>query len=254
MALIKHADSTRASRDAIVLNLGDLRHEAERMRTSALAERDRILAEARSERDRILAGASEAGYDAGFTEGFAKGTEKGEQDGTEQAYREARERTERFESALCEAIDRFAEEREIVAREARSDLVLFACAFAERVTKRIIDLDATVVDAQIEAAVKLVLNATRLVITIHPDDREVCARVTPMLERRRVAELPVEFLEDESLERGSVVLRTDKGLIDASVGMQIERIICALVGTERFEDRMAAPEEPEADDASGEPA
>ncbi|MFU8828857.1 MAG: hypothetical protein ACNA8P_05410, partial [Phycisphaerales bacterium] len=99
MALIKHADSTRASRDAIVLNLGDLRHEAERMRTSALAERDRILAEARSERDRILAGASEAGYDAGFTEGFAKGTEKGEQDGTERAYREARERTERFEAA-----------------------------------------------------------------------------------------------------------------------------------------------------------
>ncbi|MFU8829899.1 MAG: FliH/SctL family protein, partial [Phycisphaerales bacterium] len=144
--------------------------------------------------------------------------------------------------------------REIAARDARSDLVLFACAFAERVTKRIIDLDATVVDAQIEAAVKLVLNATRLVIVIHPHDREVCARVTPMLERRRVAELPIEFLEDESLERGSVVLRTDKGLIDASVGMQIERIICALVGTERFADRMATPDEPEADDASGEPA
>lgn len=238
MALIKQANSSVASRDAIVLNLGDLRREAERMRDEALAERDRILKDARAERDRIMAGASEAGYDAGYTEGLAQGTAKGETEGTDRAYAECCERVKAFEESFDTALGAVEEEREQVIREAKSDLMLFACAFAERVTKRVIELDHTVVDAQLEAALKLVLGSTRLSVVVHPGDREVCERIAPVLARRRVSESPVEFLEDESLGRGSVVLRTDKGTIDATVDTQIERIVSALVGTERLGDRI----------------
>lgn len=238
MALIKQANSTAASRDAIVLNLGDLRREAERMRDEAFAERDRILSEARAERDRIMAGASEAGYDAGYARGLEQGTAKGESEGGERAYDECRDRVKAFEESFETVLAAVEEEREQVIREAKSDLLLFACAFAERVTKRVIELDHTVVDTQLEAALKLVLGSTRLTVAIHPDDREVAGRIAPVIARRRICDSPVEFVEDEALARGSVVLRTDKGMIDATVDTQIERIVSALLGTQRLDERI----------------
>jgi len=248
MALIKSAKSQHASRDAIVLNLGDLRREAERMRDAAIAEQDRIIEHAKAERDRIMAGASEAGYDAGYSEGLSQGRVKGEEEGAERAYEESSARVREIEEALGGLLEEIERERERIHREAKSDLLLFACAFAERVTKKLVELDASVVDEQLDAALKLVLGSTRLCIVIHPDDRDVCERVAPSFARRRLSESPVQFEEDESIGRGSVVVRTDKGLIDATVDMQIERIVCSLLGSDRLSNRLgnsAAAEEGE---------
>lgn len=238
MAMIKHAKSTQASRDAIVLNLGDLRMEAERMREAALAERDRIIADAKSERDRIMAGASEAGYDAGYAEGLTQGRSKGEEQGMEQAYAECAERVKGFEQSLQDSLEGVDRERATCLREAKTDLLLFACAFAERVTKKMVELDPGVIDAQLDASLKLVLGSTRLHIAIHPDDRAVCERVAPVLARRRVSESPVQFIEDAAIGRGSVVVRTDKGVIDATIESQIERMVSSLLGSERLADRL----------------
>lgn len=238
MALIKGAKSQLASRDAIVLNLGDLRQEADRMRVAAIAEQDRIIEQAKAERDRIMAGASEAGYDAGYSEGLTQGRAKGEQEGTERAYKESADRVREVEAALGSLLEDIEHERERIHKEAKSDLLLFACAFAERVTKKLVELEPSVVDDQLDAALKLVLGSTRLCIVIHPADRDVCERVAPSFARRRLSESPVQFEEDQSIGRGSVVVRTDKGLIDATVNTQIERIVCSLLGSERLSDRL----------------
>lgn len=238
MALIKSATSQSQSRDAIVLNLGDLRQEAERMRDAAIAEQDRIIAQAKAERDRIMAGASESGYDAGYSEGLSQGRAKGEQEGSEQAYEECVGRVREIEVSLGELLDEIERERDRIHREAKSDLLLFACEFAARVTKKIVELDGSVVDEQLDAALKLVLGSSRLCIVVHPDDREVCERVAPSFTRRRLSESPVQFEEDQSIGRGSVVVRTDRGLIDATVNSQIERIVCSLLGSDRLSDRI----------------
>lgn len=237
MALIKQANSASAAREAIVLNLGDLRREADRLREEALSERDRILAEARAERDRILEGASERGYEDGYREGFAKGVEQGERDGAEKAYAESVERMGSIEQSLSDAFESIDRERERLLIETKGDVLAFACTFAERVTKRIVELDPAVVESQLEAVLKLVLHATRLTVLIHPDDREACDRIAPALARTRVADSPVEFAEDETLRKGSVVLRTDRGLIDASIDAQIDRMIESLVGGDRLAKR-----------------
>jgi flagellar biosynthesis/type III secretory pathway protein FliH len=248
MALIKQANSAGAAREAIVLNLGDLRREADRLREDAIAERDRILRDARAERDRILEGASERGYEDGYREGFAKGVEQGERDGAEKAYAECAERVSSVEKSLADALESVEAERERVLLETKGDVLSFACAFAERVTKRVVEVDAAVVESQLEAVLKLVLNATRLSVLIHPDDREACDRIAPALSRRRIAESPIEFSEDDTLRRGSVVLRTDKGLIDASVDAQIDRMVELLIGSDRLADRFDA--EPSAGDGT----
>ena len=248
MALIKQANSAGAARDAIVLNLGDLRREADRLRDEALAERDRILREARTERDRILEGAAERGYEDGYREGFSKGIEEGERDGAEKAYAECAERVASIEQSLDNAFHSMESERERVLLETKGDVLSFACAFAERVTKRVVELDTAVVESQLEAALKLVLSATRLSVLVHPEDREACDRIAPVLSRRRIADSPIEFTEDDTLRRGSVVLRTEKGLIDASVDAQIDRMVELLIGDERLEHRLDAVS-PDADDS-----
>ncbi|MCR9218518.1 MAG: FliH/SctL family protein, partial [bacterium] len=182
MALIKQANSAGAARDAIVLNLGDLRREADRLRDEALTERDRILREARAERDRILEGAAERGYEDGYREGFAKGIEEGERDGAEKAYAECAERVASIEQSLGNAFQSMESERERVLLETKSDVLTFACAFAERVTKRVVELDTAVVESQLETALKLVLSATRLSVLVHPElDRDSRLRVSPTL-------------------------------------------------------------------------
>lgn len=242
MALIKQAASTLEVRDAIVLNLGDLRLEAERLRTEALAERDRILAEARAERDRIMAGASEVGYDAGYAEGLEQGRAKGEVEGESRAYEESLEAVQRYEASLVEAVESISHHREVMLREAKFDVLLFACTFAERVTKRAIELDPEIVETQLLEAASLVLDASTLVISMHPDDQEICERVTPALHRQKLSESVIRFMADPSLERGSIVLSTQKGKIDASIRMQIERIVTSLVGSDRLDDRLSDTE------------
>lgn len=239
MALIKQSDRSVAAREAIVLNLGDLRREADRMREEAEASCARMLAEAKAERARILEGASEEGYEAGYREGYAKGVEQGAQDGSEKAYAEASERAAAIESSIAGLFERIEQERDRMLREAKDDVLLFACSFAERVTKRAIELDDRVAPSQLEASLKLVLDATGLRILVHPADREACDRVMPVLSRERGADGAVRFEEDETLTRGSVVIRTKRGMIDASIDGQIGRIIEGLIGEARLEDRIA---------------
>ncbi len=250
MALIKQADRSVAAREAIVLNLGDLNREAVRMREQALAERDRILAEARAERDRILEGASEQGYEAGYRDGYAKGVEQGEHDGNERAIGEGRERIGVIEQQLSTLVDDAESQCQRMLREAREDVLLFACAFAERVTKREVEFRPGVVQDQLEAALTLVLDASKLSILVHPDDRELCERVLPALTRKRASDAAIRFDDDAQLPRGSVVIRTERGMIDASLDGQIERMLSALIGKDRLEDRLQGGPDP----SDGEPS
>ena len=250
MALIKQSDHSVAAREAIVLNLGDLNREAVRMREQAIAERDRILAEARAERERILEGASEEGYEAGYRDGYAKGVDQGEREGNEKVVAEGRERIGAIEQQLSGLVDRAESECSRMLREAKEDVLLFACAFAERVAKREVELHPEVVQSQLDAALKLVLDASKLSILVHPDDRELCDQILPDLSRKRASDATIRFGDDPQLPRGSIVIRTERGMIDASLDGQIERMVSALVGDGRLSDRVEQDPEP----SDGEPS
>src|SRR5687767_7076452 len=85
MALIKSAKSGRLLKDAVVLDMGDLARQADRIRQSALVEAQRILAEAHAEAQRLIDGAAEQGRAEGFELGHSEGFAKGEQEGRDQA-------------------------------------------------------------------------------------------------------------------------------------------------------------------------
>ena len=238
MALIRNSSASTIAREAIVLDLGDLREQGERMVRSARAEAERIIAAAHTERARIITGASEQGQ----VEGYASGLETGRAEGREQAaagaMTEYRERLAKIEQAWTGALSEFESSREDLVQGALRDIVRLATTIAERVTKRIIKLDPNVVEGQLAAVLAVIVRPTELVIRVHPEDRPGVTRALPALMAAMPAIRHVEIVDDPRVERGGCIATTRAsadsgeaggGEIDASISTQLDRLVETLL-------------------------
>jgi len=230
VALIKRADVDSFARDAVAVHLGDLELEGETLIAEARTRADSILAKGRSERDLLIAGAAERGYKAGFARGHAEGVEKGLETGEARAL----ESTTAAISALAEqwglVLARFEADRDTMISESRMQIVRLAALFAEKVTRRAVELDATVIERTMEAVVRRVIGATELSILVHPDDFVRAGELLPEMLERIGGSAHATVTADESLSPGSCVARTPEGgVIDASISGEIERMVEAVL-------------------------
>lgn len=240
MALIKNANSRTMARDAVVLDLGDLSAQGEHIKREALAAAHRIIADARAQRETIIAGGREEGFSAGKAEGFERGREDGRKAGRDEAFRAHDETLRGLERSWTEALGRFEAERDALLGEARVSLLRLVGELASRVTQRHVQADAYVVTAQLEAALKLVLQPTRLRVEVNPDDLEAAKQAFPELMARFGPGAHADVTASPALARGSCVVRTDMGEIDASIGTQLARATAALMGDETDAARAGA--------------
>lgn len=230
MAMIRQADVAVRGRGAVVLDLGDLGRQAEILKARARAEAERIIAEAKAERERLIAGASEQGRREGFAKGTAEGREAGRKEGSDAALAEHRPALEALEKGWGDALRLFESERDRMVLEGKRDVVALAAAVAERVTKRVVALDPAVVEGQLEALLELVLRPTRLKVGVHPQDMDRAKGALAGLCERIEAAKHVDLVPDETAGRGSCVARTGTGgMIDASVGSQLDSIVATLL-------------------------
>lgn len=230
MPVIRHAEAGVLARDAIVLDLGDLARQAEAMRAEAQRRADAIIAEAKAERERILQDVAEEARRAGREAGYAEGMSKGRADGSAAARQEHAERLEALDAAWSEALARHESMREELLREARRDVLSLAAVIAGKVVKRAIELDPTLVEDQLAAALAMIARPTRIVVAVHPEDEAIAAEALPRMRAGFVNVQHAELITDGSLSRGSCVVRTDRGGgIDASIQTQIERMVEVLL-------------------------
>lgn len=229
MALIKAANSEHSMRDAIVLDLGEIGRLGERLLSRAQAEADRMLEEARANAAAETDEIRERARAEGFERGLAEGREAGLSEGRQSAHAEFAERLGALEAALAEAVEAFAREREGMLSEARGDALTLALDVARRVTKRVVDADPGVAAAQAEAALRTLGRRTEAQVRVHPDDLAAVREALPALAERVDAARGVELAPDDALTRGSCVVRTRRGEIDASIEGQLDRIADALV-------------------------
>ncbi len=229
MALIRTADPVLASRDAVALDLGDLRARGDALVAAAKQHASRVIAEARAERERILAGAREEGLAAGTAEGRLRGEREGRAEGHAAALAQSKERLAALESSWRAALADFESRRDAMLREASRHLLTLALRVARRVVHRVIDADPRVAEAQLEAAMSLITRPTRLRVAIHPDDEPAVREALPSLLARFPLAAHVEFVTDPALSRGSCVARSAGGEIDASIDAQLDAIARALI-------------------------
>jgi flagellar biosynthesis/type III secretory pathway protein FliH len=264
MAVIKRSQAGEMLKSAIVLDLGDLRRQGELLIASARRQAEGIVSAARAERERILSGAREEGRAEGISEGLAKGYSEGVERGREAALAERRGELAQLEGAWGEALGRLVQAREALVSSARRDVLALAAVIGEKVVKRRIEIDPSVVTAQLEAVLGMVMRPTRLVLRVHPEDRALVEQALPVVLSGRGESASwtehVEVRADAALSRGSVVaeLGGEEGIgggvgggsgrggkISAEIDVQLDRIVRALLPGEERAARDAGGGAPE---------
>lgn len=225
MALIKRADADSVARDAMVVDLGDLMRQGERIRERAKAEAEQIIAAAKAEREKILKGAREQGHAEGFAKGHAEGQVKGREDAMAQAIGERKASMAAIEKNWTQALDQMAAQREAMLQEARREVISLALEISRRVVKREIETDRGVAERQLATVLELLAFPTRLIVRINPRDREVLQRALPKLLAKFPLAQHAELVDDEAIEAGGCLARTaGGGWIDARVQTMIDRV------------------------------
>jgi flagellar assembly protein FliH len=226
MGLIKRADIEEYTRDALVMDLSDLEQRGRLVVDAANTQAKEVLAQANTQREELISTAEEAGRDEGYKQGYAEGLAKGAEQGVLEARQEQTEMIAQLAQLWITQLDTFESQRDNLLEQARTQVVELGAMIAQRVTRRIVELDPSVVLSQMEAVLSSVTESTRLVLAVHPDDIEFAQQeVGGLIERFTTCE-HAQIVSDPQLERGSCVGRTSSGgVIDATIPTQLDRIL-----------------------------
>jgi flagellar assembly protein FliH len=165
------------------------------------------------ELERELESRPRQAYQRGFNEGQAAGIEQ------------TNKRLDPVLAKFAKSIQDLTGVRKRHLLEAEQDAVKLAMAVARKILHRELSVDPEALLGVVKAAFERVEARDVHRIRLHPED-------TPTLERHLVAiGMPprVELVPDTSLERGSVIVETNRGSLDASVSSQIREIERGLV-------------------------
>ncbi|MBX3357219.1 MAG: hypothetical protein KF745_02205 [Phycisphaeraceae bacterium] len=239
MALIKHSRAKEITREAIVLDLGDLARQGDQLVRAARLKAQEIIRQAESERDRLVAGARERGHAEGLAAGRAEGLTQGREQGRTESLAQWESQIRAATEAWSAAADSFLRQRDSMLHEARTDVVRLAVQIAEKVTKRTIELDPGVAAAQIAEVLALIVRPTAVVVAISPRDRGAVETALPGVIARFSSIIHAELVDDPQLSPGSCIVRMrgeqagaaspPGGEVDATIELQLDRIVRALL-------------------------
>lgn len=229
MAVIKRIDLERVGHRAVVLNLGDIAAQGERMKAAARAEAEEIRRAAAAARQSQFDDARAQGHAEGLKKGHAEGLKAGHAEGHAAALASAKEKLKGLEASWATALDSFLTQRNTMLDAAKLDCLKLAVAAMERITKRRLEVDPTLVADQMAAAVAEAGKGTMLVVRVGPEDLAFAQQTLPGI-ARRLGGASSEIREDASLSRGSCVVGMQGGgMIDATIETQMRRIAESLL-------------------------
>lgn len=229
MPLLKSAHTTPMVKDAIVLDFGDLRGQADRLLDRAREEADAIRDEARTEAQKLIDEAAANGHAEGLERGLREGRTQGAHDGRAEALERTRAELDDLLESWRGALEGWERDRATMLLEAREEVLRFAVAFAEKIVCRTIEIDSTVVIDQVAAALALVVKPSSVTVAVHPDDRPLIADALGELQSRFDGCEHVTLLEQPAIDRGGCIVSTQGGSIDATIDRQIARMVETLL-------------------------
>lgn len=229
MAMIKSNQAGQMMRDVIVLDLGDLRKQADQIRQSAHDQAQQILAEARQQAGKMTAGAEEIGRRAGYEAGRTEGLEAGRQAGHAEALEQSTQALQQMTEAWTAALRHWDSQRHDMMIEARQSLMRLAVEIAAKIVKRVPRIDPMVVSEQLASAIEQVTRPSALTVRIHPEDRPLIEQALPALVDAAHQVDDAELVDDDRLARGGCVVESGQGKFDATLDGQLQRMVEALL-------------------------
>ncbi|MDB5173872.1 MAG: Flagellar assembly protein FliH [Phycisphaerales bacterium] len=226
MGLIK---SSQVPASASPFSMRDIENQARSILLQARQQAGQLLAAAQAEGDQLKEAARAEGDAQGQREGLARGLEQGKKAGHQQALEEYRAEFQQGVAALTRAAGAIDAQRNELEATALQDVVRLAIAVAQRVTKRQGLIDPQALVANLEEAMKLVMQHSDLRIAIHPTQRKTLDAALPQLKLAWPGLKHVEIIDDAALSPGGCRIFTRQGQIDADLGVQLDRVVCDLL-------------------------
>jgi len=210
-------------------SLADIQQQADAILQRARTEAQQILAAAQVEAQALRARAQVEGREEGRRQGYADGHAEGLRKGHDAALAEHRERLASATAALSAALDAIERSRRDLQAAALADVINLSIAIAERVTKRMGELDRRVASANVAEALRLVGHASDVRIAVNPRDLATLQRELPEMLLNRPDLQHVAVVEDASLAPGGCRLYTAQGMVDGDLDVQLRRIAAELL-------------------------
>ncbi|MCA9279384.1 MAG: hypothetical protein H6815_08785 [Phycisphaeraceae bacterium] len=230
MTVIRNPVAEQVVRDAIGLRLDDIARQAHALREAAEQQALETIEAAGRERERLISTAREEGYKRGFEQGQIDGLAQGKERGVIQAHEEASDNIAAMCHAWSQAVGRFEAACADAMTQARQDLVAFAVMLASRVVQRVVEHDPSTIENILDNALQHIVKATAVVIRTDTASGDVLYRASEDIASRLGHDTAVRIEVDESLPRGSCVIRTSAGTeVDASIGTQLDRLAEVIV-------------------------
>lgn len=226
MALIKNTEAAGLVKQGVVLDLGDLNRQAERVLEQARAEAQRIVEHSRAEAQELVAQAAQRGHAEGKEQGLAEGREQGR----EEAVGKFKTQIGDLITSWTEAAQRWESDRNAMLDAAREDVLEFALAMGTKITHRTIEADPTVVTDQLAEALALLAEPTAVTVSLNPEDRPMVEAVLPDMLQRLSRCAHIDVREEATVSRGGCIVASGKGRIDATIECQIDRIVATILG------------------------
>jgi len=174
-----------------------------------------VLAAAHAEAQSILVSAEvqhAAGYQAGFSEGM------------EQARIAAFAEVESAIASLRGAEAGLAHRIEEMEEEIAPAAAALAIEVAARVLRAEVSVHPERVIDVVRGAMRRAVDRERLVVRVNPDDLAICREAAPDFLATVGGIGRLDFFDDQRISRGSCILETNAGDIDATFESQLERI------------------------------
>jgi flagellar assembly protein FliH len=226
MPLIK---SAKAPSQTTTFSMKDIEHQARALILRATQKAEQLITEAQKQSEQLKKQAAEQGKKEGFAQGLAEGIQTGKKTGHDQAVTEHRAKITQVVQSLTTALTDFDKQRQSLSTEAATDVVELALAIARRITKRQADLDPAVLTANISEAMKLVVHADDLRISVHPSQKQTLTEELPNLQLAWPTLAHAELVDDPTLSPGGCVVRSRQGIVDADLDHQLDRVMANLL-------------------------
>jgi flagellar assembly protein FliH len=165
-------------------------------------------------------------------EAFVRGYAEGERDGL----RALADRTDAVMARLGETIQEVSSLRLGMLHRAEREAVRLALAMAEQIVRREVDRDPALLVSIARKAIHRLGETTVATIHLHPDDL-AAARLEPGTQPGS----SVTLATDPALTRGSCVVRSAFGTIDAGIDAQVRELSRAMLDPDTTEAPADAP-------------
>jgi len=211
-----------------VMKLADIAAQANEVILDARKTAARIKAEARAEAEIAGQQAREQGYKEGFAEGHIRGMQDGARAGGDRARARIEDQSRQLADLARSILGAIEEAGDRPYRPAADEVLDFAIDLSTKIVGQLARKDISVARGNLIKAMKLAGADGEMIVSVNPVQLQELSRDFAELVEVIDASGRARLVGDREVAPGGVKITTARGVIDATVETQLDKVVSAL--------------------------